>query len=146
MHPDLEVKHSTLPNSGKGLFTKRDIKKGERIVEYLGEIITEAELDRRAEKDIFGYAFYINSKRVIDAYYTPNAIARYANDAHGYTRQMDIRNNCCYEIWKNRGWITAEKNIKAGSEIFVSYGKEYWKVINENKKIDAQREKAKRKS
>ncbi|MBL7882939.1 MAG: SET domain-containing protein [Bacteroidia bacterium] len=135
----LEVKRSTIPGAGKGLFTKRDIKKGERIVEYLGEIITEAELDRRAEKDIYGYAFYINKNRCIDAYYTPEAIARYANDAKGLTRIKGLNNNACYDIWKNKGWIKAEKNIKAGSEIFVSYGAEYWKDIKYNIKLDEER-------
>ncbi len=33
----LLVKESTLPNCGKGLFTKVDIKKGALIVEYQGE-------------------------------------------------------------------------------------------------------------
>jgi len=135
----LEVKKSTIPGAGKGLFTKRDIKKGERIVEYLGEVITEAELDKRAEKDIYGYAFYINKKRCIDAYYTPEAIARYANDAKGLTRIKGLNNNACYDIWKNRGWIKAEKNIKAGSEIFVSYGADYWKDIKYNIKLDEER-------
>lgn len=136
MYEDLEVKTSTLPKAGKGLFTKRDIKKGERIVEYLGEIITDKELEKRAEKDIYGYAFYINSRRVIDAYYTPEALARYANDAAGLQRTLGLKNNCCYEIWKNRGWITAEKDIKAGSELFVSYGAAYWKDIRHNLKLD----------
>ena len=68
MTKDLIVKKSTLPYAGKGLFTKRDIKKGERFIEYLGEVITEKELDNRAEKDIYGYAFYISKRRVIDAY------------------------------------------------------------------------------
>ena len=40
MNNDFEVKKSTIPGSGKGLFAKRDFKKGERILEYLGEIIT----------------------------------------------------------------------------------------------------------
>ncbi|MBL0329225.1 MAG: SET domain-containing protein-lysine N-methyltransferase [Bacteroidetes bacterium] len=62
MHPDFIIKKSTIPGAGKGLFTKKDIKKGERIVEYLGEIVTEAELDRRAENDIYGYAFYISKR------------------------------------------------------------------------------------
>lgn len=139
MYEDLLVKKSTLPNAGKGLFTKRDIKKGERIVEYIGEIITEAELDRRAEKDIYGYAFYINKKRCIDAYYMPEALARFANDAKGLTRIPGITNNAEYEIWKNRGWIKATKDIKTGSEIFVSYGAEYWKDIRYNIKLDAER-------
>jgi len=139
MYEDLEVKKSKLPNSGKGLFTKRDIKKGERIVEYLGEIITEKELDRRAEKDIYGYAFYISKNKCIDAYYTPEALARYANDAKGISRVEGVRNNCSYKVWNNRGWISAEKNIKAGDEILVSYGAEYWRDIRYNIKLDEER-------
>lgn len=139
MYEDLEVKRSQLPKAGKGLFTKRDVKKGERIVEYLGEIITEKELDRRAENDIYGYAFYINSRRSIDAYYFPEALARYANDAAGIERVPGLKNNCFYEIWKNRGWITAAKDIPAGSEIFVSYGAAYWKDIRYNIELEKER-------
>ena len=74
MHKDLLIKKSKLPRAGKGLFTTRDIKKGERFVEYLGEIVDEAELDRRAEKDIYGYAFYISKKKCIDAFHTPKEL------------------------------------------------------------------------
>lgn len=145
MSTDLVVKKSTIPGSGKGLFTKRDIKKGERIIEYLGEIVTEAELDRRAEKDIYGYAFYISKKKCIDAYYTPNELARYANDAKGLNKIKGITNNCCYVVYKSSGWIKAEKNIKAGAEIFVSYGAEYWKDIRDNIKLDKERAALKKK-
>ncbi len=145
IYKNLAVKKSSIPGAGKGLFTKVDVKKNERIVEYLGEIITEAELDRRAEKDIYGYAFYISKKKCIDAYYQPEALARYANDAKGLTRVEGLKNNCCYDIWKNRGWIKAEKNIKAGEEIFVSYGPEYWKDIRYNIKLDEEKKKAKEK-
>jgi uncharacterized protein len=146
MYEDLLVKKSTLPNTGKGLFTKKDIKKGERIIEYLGEIITEAELDKRAENDIYGYAFYVSKKKCIDAYYTPNELARFANDAKGLIRVEGIKNNCCYEIWKNRGWIKAERNIKAGEEIFVSYGPEYWKDIKYNIQLEEERKAKKKKA
>ena len=139
MHPDFIVKKSILPGAGKGLFTKKDIKKGERVVEYLGEIVTEAELDRRAEKDIYGYAFYISKKKCIDAYFTPKELARYANDAKGLTKIKGINNNCCYVVYKNSGWIKAEKNIKAGEEIFVAYGAEYWKDIRDNIKLDKEK-------
>jgi SET domain-containing protein len=139
MYEDLIVKKSTLPGAGKGLFTKRDIKKGERFVEYLGEIITEAELDRRAENDIYGYAFYVNKQKCIDAYYRPEELARYANDARGLVRVKGIRNNSCYRISKGRGFIEAERNIKAGEEIFVSYGAEYWKDIRYNIKLEKEK-------
>ncbi len=146
MYKDLVVKKSTLPGTGKGLFTKREIKKGERIVEYLGEIITEAELDRRAEKDIYGYAFYISKKKCIDAYFTPKELARYANDAKGLTKVKGINNNCCYVVYKNSGWIKAEKNIKANSELFVAYGAEYWRDIRDNIKLDKENAALKKKN
>jgi SET domain-containing protein len=146
MSKDLVVKKSSLPDAGKGLFTKRDIKKGERFIEYLGEVVTEAELDRRAEKDIFGYAFYISKKKCIDAFYTPNELARYANDARGLNKIKGVNNNACYVVYRNSGWIKAEKNIKAGEEIFVSYGAEYWRDIRYNIKLDKERAALKKKA
>jgi SET domain-containing protein len=139
MYKDLEVKKSKIPNAGKGLYTKRDIKKGERFVEYLGEIITDKECTRRAENDEYGYVFYISKNKCVDALHTPEALARYANDAKGITKVKGITNNASYNIWKKRGWIIADKDIKAGSEIYVSYGPEYWRDIRYNIKLDIER-------
>ena len=83
MNEFFKVKKSQIPGAGKGLYTLRDIKKGERIVEYLGEIITDAECDKRADQDKYGYIFYISKRKCVDAYNTPDALARYANDAKG---------------------------------------------------------------
>lgn len=141
MYEDLAVKKSSIPGAGKGLFTKRDVKKGERIVEYLGEIISWKECDIRAERDEGGYVFYVNRKKCIDAFHTPEELARFANDARGLTKIAGITNNCKYEIYKNSGWIAATKNIKAGSEIFVSYGAEYWRDIRYNIKLEQEKQK-----
>jgi SET domain-containing protein len=145
MYEDLEVKKSTIPNSGKGLFTKRDIKKGERFVEYRGEIIDWKECDIRAEKDEGGYVFFVSKNNCIDAFHTPNELARYANDASGLVKIKGINNNSVYEIYKKKGWITATKDIKAGTEILVSYGAEYWRDIRFNIKLEKDRQKAKEK-
>lgn len=53
----LTVKTSQLPNSGKGLFTTTSIKKGTKIIEYLGEIIDWKEYEKRVERDEDGYLF-----------------------------------------------------------------------------------------
>lgn len=151
MNEHFEVKKSKIPGAGKGLFTLKDFKKGDRIIEYLGEIITEAECDRRAEKDEYGYIFYISKRRYIDAFHMPEVLARFANDAKGLTKIKGLKNNCSYEIWKHRGWIKAEKDIAAGEEILVSYGAEYWRDIRYNirlekeKKLEQQKAKAKKK-
>ena len=64
----LKVKKSTIPNSGKGLFTLNDLKKGDIVCEYEGELITWAEATRRSEKDISGNVYYVSEKVCIDAY------------------------------------------------------------------------------
>ena len=138
----LVVKKSQLPGAGKGLYTKEFIEEGTAIVEYKGEIIDDKESERRAEEeDIYGYMFFINKKRCIDAYHTPQHVARYANDARGIARVKGLKNNSDYEIVKKKCFITATKDIQPGEEIFVDYGKEYWDVIRENIRIDKKNKK-----
>lgn len=131
----LKVKTSQLPNSGKGLYTTTPIQKGTKIIEYLGEIIDWKEYEKRVERDEDGYLFFINKKKCIDAFHTPEHIARFANDAEGLGRVKGLRNNCVYEVENGRCFIVATKNIAAGEEIFVSYTKEYWDCIRYNIKI-----------
>lgn len=128
----LLVKTSQLPNSGKGLFTDKAIKKGTHIIEYKGEIINWKEYNRRVERDEDGYLFFINKSRCIDAYPTKQYKARYANDAEGLSRVKGLKNNCVYEIHDNRCFIVATEDIKAGGEIFVDYTQDYWDAIRYN--------------
>jgi len=129
----LKVKKSSLPNAGKGLFTTTPIKKGERVIEYLGEIIDWKEYERRVERDEDGYLFFINKKHCIDAFNTPEHLARYANDAEGLSKVKGLKNNAEYQIVdKNKCFIVAKKDIEKNSEIFVSYTKEYWDCIRYN--------------
>src|SRR4051812_35047268 len=122
----LYIKKSTLPGAGKGLFTDSFIKKGSKVVEYTGDIITYAEYGDRVEHDRYGYLFYINKNRCIDAYNHPEALARYANDAKGFGQHKHLSNNSKYEIIGNRCYIVAFRDIKPASEILVGYGTEYW--------------------
>jgi len=126
----LVVKRSTLKGAGKGLFTTRDIPRGKKIVEYKGKITTWKEVDSRDGMN--GYIYYVNRHHVIDAAETTEALARYANDAKGLVKAEGLKNNCTYNIEGKRVYIVSMKNIPAGSELFVGYGKEYWDIIREN--------------
>jgi SET domain-containing protein len=143
LEKDLSVKTSTLPNAGKGLFTNVFIPKGTRIVEYKGKRTTW----KIASKDVDnGYIFHIDDEHVLDAKNYKSSHARYANDAAGLSRIKGLNNNAEYTIEDdNRVYIDAKKDIPAGSEIFVSYSKEYWDVIRANIKIDNDKTKAKTK-
>ena len=129
----LYIKKSTLPNAGNGLFTKVPIPKGKKIVEYKGKITTWKEV-----KDIDGknaYIFYVKRDHVIDAWKTLRHLARYANDARGLSRIKGLTNNCDYITVGLKAYIESKKDIPAGSEIFVDYGPDYWKVIRENLRL-----------
>lgn len=142
LEKQLVVKRSGIPNSGKGLFTKKFIPKGTRIVEYKGKMTTWKDVDIDEGRN--GYIYYINRKHVIDAMLSPKYLGRYANDAQGMTRIKGITNNSRYvaEMDTMRVYIEAAKDIPAGGEILVQYGKEYWDVIKHNLKLD-EREKIK---
>lgn len=125
----LFVKTSTIPNAGKGLFTKIFIPKGTRIVEYKGRRTIWKDVKNNHEN---GYLYTINNNNVIDAGKTLSALARYANDAKGITRVKGINNNCVYVNDNLRAYIESTKDIPAGGEILVDYTKEYWDVMRVN--------------
>ena len=130
----LYVKKSGIPGAGKGLFTKEFIPKGTRIVEYKGRRTAWKEVKDDDGKN--GYLFYINRNNVIDALPATKTLARYANDARGMVRIKGVLNNSDYIIDDKKVFIEAAKDIPAKAEILVDYGREYWRVIRDNLKID----------
>ena len=145
LEKQLFVKKSTIPDSGKGLFTKKFIPKGTRIVEYKGRI--SAWKDVKDEDGKNGYIFYVTRNHVINALPVKSALARYANDARGLVRIKGLTNNCDYITDGKKAYIESKRDIPAGGEIFVDYGADYWKVIRENMRLwareakEAEREK-----
>ncbi len=99
--------------AGLGLFAMDDIKKGEWIIEYVGELKSNKEIEDNTTK----YLFEVNSKWTIDGSMRSNT-ARYINHAHHANAEP--------EVIKNRVFIQAKKPIKKGDEITYDYGKEYY--------------------
>lgn len=130
----LLVKESNLPGSGKGLFTKIFIPKGTRIIEYKGKITTWKDADHQDGTN--SYIYFVTKNHVIDSHPHEHELARFVNDARGLTRVKGITNNCIYVEEGLRIFIESKKNIPAGTELFVGYGKEYWDVIKANCKAD----------
>ncbi|MFT4154673.1 SET domain-containing protein [Parafilimonas sp.] len=133
LEDQLTIKRSTIPGAGKGLFTRKFIAKGTRIVQYKGYTTTWKAVQQR--KDFNGYVYYINRNTVIDAKNYVTTFARYANDANGLTRIKNVKNNCTYIVEGNRVFVEALKDIHPGEELFVSYGRAYWEVIRYNMKL-----------
>lgn len=133
----LRIKSSLLPNAGMGLFTTAFIPKGTIIVEYKGKITTWKEVDHNDGDN--GYIYYVKRNHVIDASRYTSALARYANDARGIQRMKGLKNNAEYVEEGLKVYIKATRDIAAGDEIFVDYGKEYWEAIRYNIKIELER-------
>lgn len=106
----LEVKRSI---AGLGLFTKAPIKKGSFIVEYVGPLLTDAQVQKKGGK----YLFALGKRWTIDGTSRKN-IARYINHS--------CLPNCEPIQYAQRIKIKAKRNIKAGEELFYDYGKEYF--------------------
>jgi SET domain-containing protein len=113
--PIVHVKRSS---AGLGLFAGEDIKKGQLIIEYTGERISEAEANRRGGR----YLFTVTDELVIDGKERSNT-ARYINHACKPNAEAE------HDEAEDRIFIRAKKKIPAGAEITYHYGKEYFKDI-----------------
>jgi uncharacterized protein len=105
--------------TGLGLFATKPIKKGAKIVRYLGRL-----LDSRKKKDDAienKYLFELNSRWTIDGSMREN-IARYINHACKPNAESDVRPR------KRKIVIRAIKNIEPGEEINYDYGTDYFKA------------------
>ena len=112
--PPVETRGSGI--HGRGVYATRSIKKGTRIIEYLGERITHAEADRRyaSKGDDDGHTFlFIASRRtVIDAGVNGNE-ARFINHS--------CDPNCETVIEDGRVYIESIRRIKPGEELGYDY-------------------------
>jgi SET domain-containing protein len=133
LEKELIISPSSIPGAGEGLFTKTFIPKGTRIVEYKGKVTTWKEASQNPDNP---YIFFITRNNVIDALNDTKAFGRYANDAAGLKRIKGLKNNSEYVIKKGRVYIEAVKDIPAGGEVLVSYGKDYWDTIRDNIKAE----------
>lgn len=107
---DLKVKRSS---AGLGLFTNSPIPKGSCIIEYTGRTLT----DKEDEESNSSYLFLVNKRKTIDGAARSNT-ARYINHS--------CRPNCEIEIWSERVWVMAKRNIKPGEELSYDYDTEYF--------------------
>src|SRR3979411_2129735 len=113
-NPYFEVRHSAI--QGKGAFATRNIKKGTRLVEYLGQRITWRTADKRYDDEKMGrhhtFLFTVDDKTVIDA-------AVNGNDARFLNHSCD--GNCEAITDRKRIFLEARKSIKAGEELLYDY-------------------------
>ncbi len=112
--PLVEARNSAI--HGRGVYAIAPIKKGTRVLEYLGERISHGEADSRYEKkgddDGHTFLFIASNRTVIDAGVDGND-ARFINHS--------CAPNCETVIENSRVFIDAIRNIKPGEELGYDY-------------------------
>ena len=111
---DVQVRYEVRrANTGLGLFATRAIAAGRRIIQYVGPILTSAEVERRTGR----YFFSIDEEYAVDGSARTN-LARYVNHS--------CRPNAEALVEGKRIWIWSRRAIEPGEQITIDYGKEYF--------------------
>jgi uncharacterized protein len=104
------------PIQGRGAFATRRIRRGARILEYVGERISDAEADRRYDDDAMEhphtFLFTVDANTVIDGAVGGNA-GRFMNHS--------CDPNCEAVDEDGRIFIEALRNIRVGEELVYDY-------------------------
>ena len=99
------------PIHGTGAFARVDIRRGKRIIEYIGRKLSKAAAQAELEKQNT-YIFTLDDEHDIDGNVAWNP-ARFFNHS--------CAPNCETEIARGRIWIYALRHIRAGEELTYNY-------------------------
>ena len=118
-----------------GVFIMEDAKKGAFVARYSGEQLNKIENSKRTGN----YRMKVHNNLFLDAEDSKHFEGRYINDCKGSKWKKNVRFAANYTVntCKTTGYkwvkIIATRNIKAGEELFLSYGKDYWNNHTEQK-------------
>ena len=108
----MEVKKSTIENTGKGVFVLKDFEKDE-LIEKAPYLLDDREITKKTVfKD-----YYFNYKGQ-------------AAMAFGYIGMINhsFQSNASYMVKEDAIYLRAKKKINKNEEIFINYGTSYWRA------------------
>jgi len=131
----LEVCISRIPNSGRGVFATRDYEKGVIVTLYFGHSFGEKHRVMLQEAGRGTHAKPLHSKhQYLDGVKTVFKGMHAAQLLNHATGGMC---NCAWAYLESRPItgerllaVVAKRAIKAGEELYVSYGKKFWDELN----------------
>ena len=124
----VKVAPSSVKGAGLGLYILEDVKKDEFVARYSGEVI-----DRIVNAARTGhYRIQISKNVFLDAEKLHHFEGRFINDGKRAGRGVNVRFAAGYQLntcsITNLKWIRifATRDIRAGEELFLDYGPEFW--------------------
>jgi hypothetical protein len=119
-HTRLLLARSLVPDAGWGLFTLHAVPKGDFVHEYVGEVVSQDEAERRGrvyDKINRSYLFNLNADFCIDAARKGNKM-RFAN----HSSWPNLEPRVMFVNGEHRIAMYARDDIGAQSELFFDYG------------------------
>lgn len=129
-NPKVEVRQSTIPEAGNGLFAREPVRAGTTIGQYTGEVIDRSEAMARSEEgaERSHFLFDLGNGKYLDGKAFTNEM-RWANH-----KPFDLANALVVKakpLKRPRGggpriFLKAKEDIRTGQEIFFDYGPLFW--------------------
>lgn len=135
-----EVRKSEIPNSGNGLFARKEIAKGTYLMDYVGEVLSEGEYFQRYPTGQGRYVACISESipfpdfgKLSEPTYIDGIDASQSNLAR-YMNSKRIEEGANV-FWKKQRFgnramhFYAAQDVTAGDELCFDYGSNYWDAI-----------------
>jgi len=118
-HNHLLLGKSKIEDAGWGIYTRQAIKKGDFVHEYVGEVISQEEAERRGriyDKVNRSYLFNLSSDFVVDASRKGNKtrFANHSSKPNCYTKMVNVNGDI-------RIGLFAREDIEPQTELFFDY-------------------------
>ena len=119
----LYVADSKIPGAGKGLFTDEVIEKDSFICPYGGTLYTDEEYEALRNQQ---YGVELKQGLIVSAHCKRHSkFGRYANNKPGNNNAKLARDTTTQKVA-----LMSTKRIEKGGEIYVGYGCEFSKLVN----------------
>ena len=132
----MRIGPSQIKGAGLGLFLEEDANANEWIARYSGDPINRAECERRRHSQ---YRLQVHKNLFLDAVDKKHFEGRFINDARGSRYKTNARFAANYATYTcsltGLTWVRiyATRKIRAGEEIFIDYGADFWKKLQATK-------------
>lgn len=120
-----EVRPSTIPAAGLGLFALEPVGPGVTIGEYLGDLILSFGKVLRV-RDFRYLAMWEQLDGAIDAAAHPEMMMRYVNH-HPDQGKVNVR----FRADGHRVFLETTATVGAGAEFFAHYSELYWRLLKQ---------------
>jgi SET domain-containing protein len=117
------IKKSDIDKKGRGLYATRDIKKGTKIIDYVGKLITKKQTEESDKYDNSKpiYLFTINKRYDLDGDFPWNTAGLINHSCD---------NNCDYDGKGLKIWVKQSRILKKVKNLLVTMVLDMMKITN----------------